>query len=581
MASPGEQSRTVSFGPYVVDLQTGELRKKGYKIRLQEKSFQILAALLERSGELVTREELCQRLWPGNTFVDWDSGLNTALKKLRDALSDSAEKPRYIETFPKRGYRFMALPNPTALENIIMLAVLPFENLSGDVEQEYFSDGLTEEMITVLTQLKPERLRVIARTSSMSYKKTRKGVDKIARELGVDWLHEGSVRPGSERVRITAQLIRTVDQSHLWAQTYDRDLRDILVVQTEVALAIAGEIQLQLEPEVKARIADAPKVNREAHNEYLLGSFYLTKFTGEGIGKAIQHLLRSIEVDPNHAPAHEVLSSAYFLASVWMLPAHVAIERARTAAKRALEIDDSLAEAHASLGIVLMHDWDWPAAEVEFKTAIELNAGSLKSHQFYGWYLAALGRFEEAIEEERRALELDPVSAEINTFMGHVLYLARRYDEAIEYLNRALALDKNYWFAHLVLGLTYQQQFRMDDAIEAFQKARHSEDRGPEPIGALGQALAVSGDKDKAITVLEELQRWSQRHNGAAFHMARIHAAFGEKERAFAWLDTAYEERSFFLSWLKVEPELDPLRSDPFFKRMMERLAFPNNNGKQ
>jgi tetratricopeptide (TPR) repeat protein len=228
-----------------------------------------------------------------------------------------------------------------------------------------------------------------------------------------------------------------------------------------------------------------------------------------------------------------------------------------------------------------MHDWDWPAAEVEFKRAIELNAGSLKSHEFYGWYLAALGRFEEAIDEERLALELDPVSAEINTFLGHVLYLARRYDEAIGYLNRALALDKNYWFAHLVLGLTYQQQFRLEDAIEAFKKARHAEDRSPEPIGALGQALAVSGDKDNAIKILDELQQWSQQHHGAAFHMARIHAALGEKERAFAWLDTAFAERSFFLSWLKVEPELDRLRSDPFFKRMLQRLAFPNNNGEQ
>jgi TolB-like protein/Tfp pilus assembly protein PilF len=577
MAPHTEQSRTVRFGPYVVDLRTGELRKKGYKIRLQDKSFQILSALLERPGELVTREELRQRLWPGNTFVDWDNGLNTALKKLRDALSDSAEKPRYIETFPKRGYRFMALPNPAVLDRVILLAVLPFENLSGDVEQEYFSDGLTEEMITALAQLKPERLRVIARTSSMSYKKTRKGVDKIARELGVDWLLEGSVRPGSERVRITAQLIRTEDQSHLWAQTYDRDLRDILLVQTEVALAIAGQIQLQLEPEVKAKIADTPKVNREAHNEYLLGSFYLAKFSGDGIAKAIQHLLRSIEVDPNHAPAHEVLASAYFLASGWTLPPQVALERARTAAERALEIDGTLAEAHASLGIVLMHDWDWPAAEVEFKKAIKLNAGSVKSHEFYGWYLAAMGRFEEAIDEERLALELDPVSAEVNTFLGHVLYLARRYDVAIEFLNRALALDRNYWFAHLVLGLTYQQQLRMEDAIEAFQKARHAEERSPEPIGALGQAYAVSGRKDKAIKILEELQKWSEQHHGAAFHMARIHAALDEKERAYAWLDTAYEERSFFLSWLKVEPELDPLRSDPFFKRMLHRMAFPNN----
>lgn len=574
---PTEQSRTVSFGPYVVDLRTGELRKKGYKIRLQEKSFQILSALLERPGELVTREELCQKLWPGNTFVDWDNGLNSALKKLRDALGDSAGKPRYIETLPKRGYRFIATPGQATMDRIIMLAVLPFENLGGDVEQEYFSDGLTEEMITVLAQLKPERLRVIARTSSMSYKKTRKGVDRIARELGVDWLLEGSVRPGSERVRITAQLIRTADQSHLWAQTYDRDLRDILVVQTEVALAIADEIQLQLEPSVKAKIADAPKVNREAHNEYLLGSFYLAKFTGEGIGKAIQHLQRSIEIDPNHAPAHEVLASAYFLASGWTLPPHVALERARTAAKRALELDDSLAEAHASLGIVLMHDWNWLGAEVEFKRAIELNAGSVKSHEFYGWYLAALGRFEEAIDEERRALELDPVSAEVSTFLGHVLYLAKRYDEAIEYLDRALALDKSYWFAQLVLGLTYQQQLRIHDAIAVFQKARHSEDRSPEPMGALGQAYAVSGDKDKAVKVLEELQTWSEQHDGAAFHMARIHAALGEKAQTYAWLNTAYEERSFFLSWLKVEPELDPLRSDPLFQRMLQCLAFPNN----
>jgi TolB-like protein/Tfp pilus assembly protein PilF len=576
MLPPTEQSWTVSFGPYVVDLRTGELRKQGLRIRLQEKSFQILSALLEKPGELVTREELRQRLWPDSTFVDWDNGLNTALTKLRDVLGDSAEKPRYIETFPRRGYRFIALSKPAAMNRIVMLAVLPFDNLSGDVEQEYFSDGLTEEMITALARLKPERLGVIARTSSMRYKRTRKGLDKIARELGVDWILEGSVRPGSERVRITAQLIRTQDQRHLWAQTYDRDLRDILVVQTEVALAIADEIHLQLEPKTKARTADAPKVNREAHNEYLLGSFYLNKFTGEGIGKAIQHLLRSIELDSNYAPAHEVLAFAYFLASGWTLPPRVALDQARTAAMRALAIDDSMAEAHASLGVVLMHDWDWPAAEAEFKRAIELNAGSVKSHEFYGWYLAALGRFEEAIDEERRALELDPVSAEVNTLLGHVLYLARRYDEAIEQLGRALALDDDYWFAHLVVGLVYQQQGRIEDAIEAFQRSRRVEDQSPEPIGALGQAYAVSGDKHKAMEVLKELEEWSKRHYGAAFHMARIHAALGETEQMFAWLDRAYEERSFFLSWLKVEPELDPSRSHPLFKSMLQRMAFPD-----
>jgi TolB-like protein/Flp pilus assembly protein TadD len=576
MAAPTEPNRTIAFGPYVVDLRTGELWKKGFKIRLQDKPFQILSALLERPGELVTREELRQRLWPGSTFVDWDNGLNTALTKLRDALGDSSENPRYIETFPKRGYRFMAPASQTAKSRVIMLAVLPFDNLSGDAEQEYFSDGLTEEMITQLARLSPERLGVIARTSSMRYKKSSKAIDTIARELAVDWILEGSVRAGTERVRITAQLIRTADQSHLWAETYDRDLRDILVVQTEVALAIADEIHLKLEPRAQAQSKKIRQVNREAHHEYLMGCYHLAKFTGEGITKAIAHLLRSIEVDSDYAPAHEALASSYFLASGWTLPPGESLDKAKSAAKKAVEIDDGLAEAHASLGIALFHGWEWLAAEKEFKRAIELNAGSVKSHEFYGWLLAAMGRFDEAIDEERRALELDPVSAEVHTFLGHVLYLARRYDEAIAQLHKTLALDDEYWFAHLVLGLAYQQKGRVTEAIEAFDKARQEEWRSPEPIGALGQAYAVLGRTDEAIRVREELKEWSKQHYGAPFHMGRICAALGEKDQAFAWFDKAYEERSFFLSWFKVEPELDPLRSDSRFTKMLQHLSFPN-----
>lgn len=564
---------TVGFGPFVVDLQTGELRKKGLKVRLQDKSFQILAALLEHPGELVAREELRERLWPGNTFVDWDNGLNTALAKLREALGDSAENPRYIETMPKRGYRFVAPSSQDSATRTIMLAILPFENLSGDPEQEYFSDGLTEEMITRAAQLSPERLGVIARTSSMRYKRSKKGIDAIARELNVDWILEGSVRPGTERVRITAQLIRTQDQTHLWAQTYDRDLQDILVVQTEVALAIADEIHLKLEPKTKAK--QARQVNREAHHDYLMGSYHLAKFTGEGITRAIHYLLRSIEVDPDYAPAHEVLAFSYFMASGWTLAPREALEKARAAARRALEIDESLAEAHASLGIVLLHDWDWTAAEKEFKKAIELNAGSVKSHQFYGWYLAAMERFDEAVEEVRHALELDPVSPETNTFLGHVLYLARRYDQAIEQLNKTVALDGGYWFAHLVLGLAYQHTGRLPDAIAAFEKARQADRKSPEPIGALGQAYAASGDKERAIHVLHELKEWSEHDYGSSFHMGRIYAALGDKDQAFTWFDKAYQERSFFLTWFKVEPEFDPLRSDPRFSQVLRLLSFP------
>jgi TolB-like protein len=293
MAAPTNSGGTVRFGPYEVNLRTGELRKKGFKIRLQDKPFQILAALLERPGELVTRDELRQRLWPGDTFVDFDNGLNTALTKLRECLADSAEEPRYIETFPRRGYRFVAPASRTAHGRVTMLAVLPFANMSGDQEQEYFSDGLTEEMITQLARLNPDRLGVIARTSSMRYKKTTKAIGKVARELGVDWILEGSVRRAAERVRITAQLIRTQDESHLWAQSYDRDLRDILAVQSEVALAIAGEIDLKLKPEAAAKSKETERVNPEAYRAYLMGSYHLAKFNREGITRGIEYFHRS------------------------------------------------------------------------------------------------------------------------------------------------------------------------------------------------------------------------------------------------------------------------------------------------
>jgi len=576
MPAPSNLGGTIRFGPFDVNLQTGELRKKGYKIRLQEKPFQILAALLERPGELVTRDELRQRLWPGDTFVDFDNGLNTALTKLRESLGDSAEAPQYIETFPRRGYRFVARVSAGARSGATMLAVLPFENLSGDVEQEYFSDGLTEEMITQLARLNPERLGVIARTSSMRYKKSNKGIGKIARELSVDWILEGSVRRVAERVRITAQLVRIEDESHLWAQSYDRDLRDILAVQSDVALAIAGEIHLKLKDGAAAKSKDAPRVNPEAHRACMMGCYHLAKFNRDGIARGIEYLLKSIEIDPDYAPAYDDLAFAYFLSSGWILPPGEAMLKAKDAAQRGLKIDEGLAEAHASLGIVhLRYDWDWAAAGRECKRAVEINASSARAHEFYGWYLAAMGRFDEAIEEEQRALELDPVSPEVSTLLGHVLYLARRYEPAIEQLREALELDQDYWFAHLILGLALQQSGRLAEAIEEFQKAKREERVSPETMGALGQAYAAGGDRDKALKVLEELEKWSRRYYVSPFHRGRIYAALREKDQAYAWFEAAFEERSFYLSWFKVEPELDPLRGDVRFKKLMGRLAFP------
>jgi TolB-like protein/Tfp pilus assembly protein PilF len=567
------------FGPFEVDLRTGELRKKGLKLPLQNKPFQILSVLLEYPGELVTREELHRRLWPEETFVDFDNGLNTALNKLRDALKDSADKPRYIETLPRRGYRFkVPVGKPEALtKGIIMMAVLPFENLSGDEEQEYFSDGLTEEMITQLAKLNPERLRVTARTSSLRYKKSTKGISEIARELRVKWILEGSVRRAGDRVRITAQLIRVEDESHLWAQNYDRELRDILTIQTEVALAIAGEIHVKLNSDAQARSRRIVQVNPEAYRASLMGSYHLAKFNREGINKGIDYLLQSIAIDPNYARPYEDLAFAYFISSGWILPPQEAMIKAKEVATQGIEIDGSLVGAHAALGIIhLRYDWDWAAAETRFKFAVGINAGSARAQELYGWYLAAMGRFDEAIERERRALELDPVSSQVNTLFGHVLYLARRYDEAVEQLQWALELDEKYWFAHLILGLALQQQGKLDEAIAQFQRARQEEPVSPETMGALGQAYAVAGQIDKALEVLDELDNWSKHYYVSPFHRGRIYAALGRMDEAFAWFEAAYEERSFYLSWFKVEPELDSLRSDSRFTRLLQRLSFPS-----
>jgi TolB-like protein/Tfp pilus assembly protein PilF len=576
MAARPSPDETIRFGPFEANLQTGELRKKGLKIRLQNKPFQILAALLEYPGELVTRDELHRRLWPGDTFVDFDNGLNTALTKLRESLRDSAEEPKYIETLPRRGYRFMVTVNKPARSQLTMLAVLPFENLSGDQEQEYFSDGLTEEMITQLARLNPKRLGVIARTSSLRYKKTTKGISEIARELRVDWILEGSVRRAAERVRITAQLVRMQDESHLWAQNYDRELRDILVVQSEVALAVAGEINLKLDSEAQARSRDVQQVNPEAYRACLMGCYHLAKFNREGINKAIGYLLQSIAIDPTYAPPYDDLAFAYFISSGWILPPREAMIKAKEAATAGLKIDENLAEAHASLGIIqLRYDWDWAAAEKSCKRAVEINAGSVRAQEFYGWYLAAMGRFEEAIEKEQRAVELNPISPEANTLLGHVLYLARRYDQAVEQLHKTLELDENYWFAHLILALVLQQQGKLPEAIEQLQRTRQEEPVSPETMGALGHANAAAGEIDKATEVLEELDEWAKRYYVSPFHRGRIHAALGQREQAFACFEAAYEERSFYLSWFKVEPELDPLRSDVRFKSLLRRLSFP------
>lgn len=377
-------------------------------------------------------------------------------------------------------------------------------------------------------------------------------------------------------MRIVAKLIQTSDQTQVWANSYERDLRDILALQSEVTQAIADEINLKLRAEQRSQLGQIRPINPEAYRAYLLGRYSVSKFTQEGLSKGIEYLHQASAIDPNYALTYDGLAYYYIIANDWLLPPREAMPRAREAARKALEIDDSLADVHASLGIVyLWYDWDWLAAEREFKRALELNPGSARAHEFYGWYLAAMGRFDEAVEEEKRALDYDPLSPEINTLLGHVLYLARRPDQAIAPLTKAIKLDSNYWFAHLILGLVYQQRGELREALAEFREARRIENGTPEPVGALGQAYALLGNRAQAREMLQDLKERSKRSYVPPYQMAKIYLGLGEKDQALAWLEKAFEERSLFLTWLKVEPEVDSLRSDPRFQNLLHRVGLP------
>ncbi len=623
-------SGTVRFGPFEADLTAGELRQDARKIKLQEKPFQVLAALLVRPGEVVRREELQHRLWPADTFVDFDHGLNIAIAKLREALGDSADGPKWIETLPKRGYRFIgpvnALPDglPSQVADVatppaarihstnlrvtalalvvvfgatsyfawnrfraesgqppgkIMLAVMPFVNLSGDPEQEYFSDGLTEEMIAQLGGMQPERLGVIARTSAMQYKSTAKLTDQIGRELRVDFLLEGSVRQAGDRVRITAQLIQVKDQTHLWTETYDRPLRDILTLQSDVAQAIARQIQVQLTPQQQARLVRSRPMNPEAYQLYLKGRYFWNKRTAEGLNRALAFFEQAIERQPDYAQAYAGLADCYALLGSMPdahVPASQAVPRAKATALKALEIDDTLAEARTSLAFVKwQYDWDWPGAEKEFQRALELNPGYATAHHWYAYQLITQGRKERALREIRLAQELDPLSLIINTDLGEILCYAGLYDEAIQQSKKTLELDPNFTLARRVLGWAYSRKGMHAESLAALQKAMAVSGNRADLLMSLAYSQAMAGKTAEAQTVLAQMKRLYARSPDIAFGMAVAYASAGEKDQAFALLDKAFRERSASMVLVGVTPVLDPLRGDPRFADLLRRVGLP------
>jgi TolB-like protein len=567
----GRKPDVVHFGDFELNA-AGELYRHGTRLRLQDQPSQILQVLLQRPGEIVTREELQQKVWPSDTFVDFDHGINNAIKRLREALGDTADTPRFVETLPRRGYRFIGKID-REMPRFRSLAVLPLENLSRDPEQEYFADGLTEALITTLAKI--GELRVVSRTSSMLYKGARKPLREIAHELEVDTIVEGTVLRADDRVRITAQLIDPVKETHLWAESYDRHLRDILDLQSDVARAIAHEIQIKLTPQEQAQLTQARPVDPEAYEAYLKGRYHWIKRTREGHAQACQYLQQAIAKDPTSAPPYAGLADAVSIISLWgLLPPKEGCGKAKGLALKALELDHSLAEAHTSLAWATFHyDYDAGTAEKEFERAIELNTRYAVAHHWFGMCLGMMGRYEEGYTELQRAIRLDPHGSYIQFGSAFVHWCGHRYDQAIASCEKALELDPNSAQALGWLGLSYVAKGMFDTAVAVLEKSATISQRAPAPTALLGEAYAAAGATDEAQKILQEL---TARPHVTAYFVSRVYAALGDTKEAFRWLETSYRENGEWLVLLNVDPRFDSLHGDARFQDLLRRMNFPS-----
>lgn len=567
------------FGDFEVDLRAGELRHNGNKIKLGERPLQILAALLEHPGEVVTREELQQQIWSDDTFVDFEHSINTAMMKLREALDDNAEKPHFIETLPRHGYRFIYPVDSGSVGahlHIRSIAVLPLENLSGDPEQDSFADAMTEELITNLG--KSSVLRVISRTSVMRYKRTKKPLPEIAQELNVDAMVEGTVRRSGDRVRITANLLHAASDRHLWAETYDFSLKDPLAMGSDVTGSIAYAIRLALTPYGEMRPIPARRrpVSPEAYNAYLKGRYYTTRFTTAEYKKSSEYLAKAIEIDPHYALAYAAIADNCMWASLGLgLPRDEFYTQGRNAARRAIELDPTLAEAHIALaGQAFFFDWDWPTAESEYLQAIRLNPNLLTAREGYAEFLMRMGRFDESIRERKRALELDPLSPAVNTELAWSYGAAHRFEECLAQLRRVLELDPSFVLARFNLGEIYELMGRHDDAIRELRAALAARYEFPF-LGYLGFVYGRANQQRNALQVLAEMEERAKSENVSRLYFGMIYFGLGQIDNALSCFEEAYEQKDVWLITLKASPEFDPLRANPRFQDLLHRMNFP------
>lgn len=625
MDTISSQPRVIKFGAFEVDLKALEVRKFGMRQRLSGQPFQVLHALLERPQEVVTREELRQRLWPDNTLVDYELALKKAVNRVREVFGDSAENPRFIETIPRHGYRFIGsiegpsqpqAPAATAASpksrkalwrlasglalvvilaaliafnagklrtrifatsnpQIRSIAVLPLENLSKDPGQDYFSDGITDALTTELAQI--GSLRVISRTSAMHFKGTRETLPQIGQELNVDAVVEGTVARSENRVRVTAQLIEASSDRHLWARSYERDLKDVFALQDDVARDIAEEIRVKLTPQERTRFARARPVDPEAYEAGLKGRYYYEKLSIPGFQESLKYYQQAVGRDRTYAPAYVGLAASYKELGVWgALPPKEAASQARDAVENALALDNTSGDAHAVLGHVhFLWDWDWPSAEREYKRAFELGPPSTDTSIQYAVYLSAMGRHDEAVTVMREARASDPVSQPSNGLLGTVYYWSHRFDEAIDQFQKSLALHPDSAFDHGSLGTCFERKAMYSEAVEEYLKAKTSDGVGQEELTRFRQAFVKSRMNGFLQEELKSAIASSKSRYVDPYWIAILHARLGDKDEAFQWLEKAYQERSHSMAFIKTEPMFDSLHSDARFQGFIRRLGLP------
>ena len=644
MSSDVQARRRYRFGVFQLDTASGELYKHGIRIKLQDQPCQVLTVLLERVGEVVTREDLRQRLWDHDTYVDFDHSLNISINKLRDALGDVAANPRFIETLPRKGYRFLAAvsveevsdnrtppptpvidppiadvpvlsstgsdsqqttlpkgsmrwlgiailalvvaaiggwlwwkqaaPDKAAKSGRVMLAVLPFEDLTGDEGNEFFVAGLHDELIAQLGRLYPSRLGVIARTSSVQYAGAHKPIDQIGRELHVDYVLDGTIRSVNGKFRVTAELIQVSDQTHLWVETYEPGMSDILMMQEDVARRVSQVLSMEFLPDTIQKMEQNTTENAEAHEAYLRGRFLWSQETHQSLDKAVAEFQKAVSLDPKYALAYVGLADTYnVLGSYGFIPPEQALPKGKAAAAKALDLAPNSSDAYGTMAFAAFYyDWNWSETEELFRKALSINPNNQVAHEFYASYLHAMGRLDEADKQIRIAQDLDPLSGWVRDDKGWILLSRHRPEEAAVEFRKAIELNPRFPAAHLSLAVAYSRLKQYD---KAFQEVKEAERLGGSPTRILeirGSLQAMSGDIAGAEATAETLKSGKISGRMSPYSVALIYTALGRKSEALDWLDRAFQEKDTWTVWTKVLMEWDSLRDEPRFKELQRKL---------